>query len=85
MMMEKLVERLQGKPKYSEKTCPNAALSTTNPTCCPEVNPGHRGGKPVSNRLSYGTAKVVELPMAIDLPSETIAIVPLPIEMLDGI
>jgi hypothetical protein len=25
----------QGKPKYSEKTCPSAALSTTNPTCCP--------------------------------------------------
>jgi hypothetical protein len=22
----------QGKPKYSEKTCPNAILSTTNPT-----------------------------------------------------
>jgi hypothetical protein len=22
----------QGKPKYSEKTCPNATLSTTNPT-----------------------------------------------------
>jgi hypothetical protein len=23
----------QGKPRYSEKTCPSAALSTTNPTC----------------------------------------------------
>jgi hypothetical protein len=23
----------QGKPKYSEKTCPDATLSTTNPTC----------------------------------------------------
>jgi hypothetical protein len=22
----------QGKPKYSEKTCPSATLSTTNPT-----------------------------------------------------
>jgi hypothetical protein len=22
-----------GKPKYSEKTCPDATLSTTNPTC----------------------------------------------------
>jgi hypothetical protein len=42
----------QGKPKYSEKTCPSAALSTTNPTFCL----GHRGGKPVTNRLSYGTA-----------------------------
>jgi hypothetical protein len=33
-----------------EKTCPSAALSTTNPTCCPYANPGRRGGKPVSNR-----------------------------------
>jgi hypothetical protein len=24
---------LQGKSKYSEKTCPGAILSTTNPTC----------------------------------------------------
>jgi hypothetical protein len=56
MMMEKLVEWwLAGaKPKYSEKTYPNAALSTTNPTCCPYANPGRRGGKPATNR--YGTA-----------------------------
>jgi hypothetical protein len=46
----------RGKPKYSEKTCPSAALSTTNPTCSPDANPGRRGGKPASNRLSYGTA-----------------------------
>jgi hypothetical protein len=58
MMMEKLVESLAGKPKYSEKTCPSAALSNTNPTCCPDANPGRRCGKPASNRLSYGTAKV---------------------------
>jgi hypothetical protein len=45
----------QGKPKYSEETCPRAALSTTNPTCCPDANPGRRGGKPATNRLSYGT------------------------------
>jgi hypothetical protein len=32
MVMEKLVNDWQGKPKYSEKTCPRAALSTTNPT-----------------------------------------------------
>jgi hypothetical protein len=53
-MMEKLV----GKPKYSEETCPSAALSTTNPTCCPDANPGRRGGKLATNRLSYGTAIV---------------------------
>jgi hypothetical protein len=34
----------------------SAALSTTNPTCCPDANPGSRGGKPATNRLSYGTA-----------------------------
>jgi hypothetical protein len=26
-------ENWQGKPKYSEETCPSATLSTTNPTC----------------------------------------------------
>jgi hypothetical protein len=50
-------ESSQGKPKYSEKTCPSATLSTTNPTW-PELisNPGRRGGKPATNRLSYGAA-----------------------------
>jgi hypothetical protein len=56
MMMEKLVECLAGKPKYSEKTCPSAALSTTNPTCCPDAHRDRRGGKTATNRLSYGTA-----------------------------
>jgi hypothetical protein len=45
----------QGKPKYSEKAYPSAALST-NPTCCPDANPGRRGGKPATNRLNYGSA-----------------------------
>jgi hypothetical protein len=45
----------QGKPKYSEKTCPSATLCTTNPTWLdPGLNPGRRGGKPATNRLSYG-------------------------------
>jgi hypothetical protein len=48
----------QGKPKYSEKNCPRSALSTTNPTCCPDANPCHHGGKPATNRLSYGTANL---------------------------
>jgi hypothetical protein len=47
----------QGNPKYSEKTCPVANLSTTNPTWPdPGSNPGRRGGKPATNRLSYGAA-----------------------------
>jgi hypothetical protein len=44
--------------RSKRKTCPSAALSTTNPTCCPDANPGRRGGKPASNRFSYGTAFV---------------------------
>jgi hypothetical protein len=45
----------QGKPKYSEKTCPSAILSTTNPTL-PDLgwNPGCRSRKPTTNHLSYG-------------------------------
>jgi hypothetical protein len=49
----------QGKAKYSEKTCPSAALSTTDPTCCLDANPGRHGGKPVTNHLSYGTSLVL--------------------------
>jgi hypothetical protein len=50
-------ENWQGKPKYSKKTCSSATLFTTNPTW-PDLgwNPGRRGGKPATNRLSYGTA-----------------------------
>jgi hypothetical protein len=47
----------QGKPKYSEKTCPSATLSTTNLTWPdPGSSPARRGGKPAANRLSYGAA-----------------------------
>jgi hypothetical protein len=42
-----------------KKTCLSAALSTTNPTCCPDANPGRRGGKPATNRLIYGTAVII--------------------------
>jgi hypothetical protein len=50
-------EDWQEKPKYSEKTRPSATLSSTNPTW-PDAgsNPGRRGGKPATNRLSYGAA-----------------------------
>jgi hypothetical protein len=50
---------LAKKMNYLEKTCPSATLSTTNPTW-PDLgsNPGRRGGKPATNRLSYGTALV---------------------------
>jgi hypothetical protein len=52
-------EDWQGKQKYSEKTCPSATLSTTNPTWPdPGLNPCRRGGKPATNRLSYGAALI---------------------------
>jgi hypothetical protein len=54
-------ENWQGKPKYSEKTCPSATLSTTNPTRFDlGSNSDHRGGKLATNRLSYGTALKAE-------------------------
>jgi hypothetical protein len=50
-------KELAGKPKYWKETYPNASLSPTNPTLPePFSNPGLRGGKPATNRLSYGTA-----------------------------
>jgi hypothetical protein len=49
-------ENWQQKPN-SEKTCPSDTLSSTNLTW-PDLssNPGCPGEKPVTNRLSYGTA-----------------------------
>jgi hypothetical protein len=53
-----------GGMKYSEKTCPNATLSTTNPTWPdPGLNPGHHGGKPATNRFSYGAAPLPDFQM----------------------
>jgi hypothetical protein len=44
------------KPSTWGKTCPSATLSTTNPTWTdPGSNPGLRGGRPATNRLSHGT------------------------------
>jgi hypothetical protein len=52
-----VIEDWQRKPKYSEKTCPSATLSTTNPTWLdPGLNPDRRGGKSATNRLGYGAA-----------------------------
>jgi hypothetical protein len=58
MSVEQSVElELGGETNYSQKTCPHATLSTTNPTW-PDLgwNPGRRVGKPATDRLSYGTA-----------------------------
>jgi hypothetical protein len=54
MMMKNLVERrLAGETEVLGETYLSATLFTTNPTCS---NPGRRGGKPATNRLSYGAA-----------------------------
>jgi hypothetical protein len=47
---------------YSEKICSSATLSTTNPTL-PDLglNPDCSGGKPATNRLSYGTTRFCRL------------------------
>jgi hypothetical protein len=51
------MDEWRGKPKYSEETCPSAAQLTIDPTSLdPGWNPGHRGGRAATNRLSYGTA-----------------------------
>jgi hypothetical protein len=56
IMMQKLVEWLAGETEALGENPPSAASSTTNSTCCPEENQGRHGGKPATNRLSYGTA-----------------------------
>jgi hypothetical protein len=63
-------EDWQGKPTYSQKTCPSVTLSTTNPTW-PDLgsNPGRRGGKPATKRLSHGTAlPVLRQLLSLHLP-----------------
>jgi hypothetical protein len=55
-------ENWQGKPKYSEKTCPSATLSTTEPTWLDlGLNRGYCSGKPANNCLSYGMAFLIKL------------------------
>jgi hypothetical protein len=55
-------ETWQGKQKYWDKTFPSVTLSTTNPTWVElSPNPSRRGGKPSTNRLSYGTAMQLRL------------------------
>jgi hypothetical protein len=55
-MEHRCTETDRGKPKYSGKNL--SQLSTTNPTRTdPGSNPGLRGEKPATNRLSHSTAK----------------------------
>jgi hypothetical protein len=58
VIVEKLVEwRLAGETEVLGENLPRSHLSTTYPTWLdPGSNPGRRGGKPATNRLSYGAA-----------------------------
>jgi hypothetical protein len=62
--------KCQGKPKYSEKTCPGSTLSSTNPTWPdPGLNPGRRGGKPATNRSSYPHIVTYSVSVPFKVPS----------------
>jgi hypothetical protein len=55
-----------GKKLAGEKSCPIATLSTTNPTWTdPESNPGLRGEKPATNRLSHVT-QILKLNVTVE-------------------
>jgi hypothetical protein len=41
---------------YDDGEIGGLMIGRGNPTCCPDANPRRRGGKPATNRLSYGTA-----------------------------
>jgi hypothetical protein len=59
MMMEKLVERLAGETEALGENLPQCYFVHHKPHMrCPDANPGSRGEKPASNRLSYGTALI---------------------------
>jgi hypothetical protein len=49
-------EDWQGKPKYSERTCSSATLSTNPTRLDPGSKPGRCGEKPASNHLSHNTS-----------------------------
>jgi hypothetical protein len=46
----------RGNRSTGRKPAPVPLCPPQTPHACPDANPGRRGGKPASNRLSYGTA-----------------------------
>jgi hypothetical protein len=53
------------------KTCPSATLSTTNLTWTePGSNPGLRGERPATSRLSHGTSRMFIHPPIQRLPED---------------
>jgi hypothetical protein len=60
IMLEKSVEWLAGETKVLVENLPQCRFVHHKPhMLCPDANPGRRGGKPVTYRLSYGTALTV--------------------------
>jgi hypothetical protein len=66
MIVEKQMEcRLAGETELLGENLPQRHFCPSqNPTTWPDpgLNPGRRGGKPATNRLSYGAAKVLRVP-----------------------
>jgi hypothetical protein len=58
MIVESMMEcRLAGETKVVGENLPQRHFCPSqNPTCPPGFEPGRRGGKPATNRLSYGAA-----------------------------
>jgi hypothetical protein len=46
----------KGNRSTRRKPAPVPLCPTQTAHACPDWNPGHRGGKPATNRFSYGTA-----------------------------
>jgi hypothetical protein len=47
---------VRGNRSTRRKPAPVSLCPPQNSHACPDANPGCRGGKPATNRLSYGTA-----------------------------
>jgi hypothetical protein len=50
----------RGKRSTWRKPAPVPLCPSETPHACPDVNPGCRSGKPVTNRLIYGMAKILK-------------------------
>jgi hypothetical protein len=48
----------RGNRSTRRKCAPVPLCPPQTPHDCPDANPGSRGGKPATNRLSYGTAYI---------------------------
>jgi hypothetical protein len=55
-MMEKLMEWLVGETEVLGENLPQCRFVHHKPHMLPGREPGRRGGKPATNRLSYGMA-----------------------------